>query len=181
MDRTPATNYTVNNLFGLTRTRAQRHFQFSFVGKQDKSTTRDLLISFARLSFICIARCRMAALPKLRWTFLLPIMATCFPSFTCLKVTTSTISVGTPFAKTRPWTMRPSGLNGAYPQTARRMHSAACGDDRLIIASNHHVEWVAGQWSETQGIYEEVSVGRVSEYKINEDGTATLLSNKELE
>jgi hypothetical protein len=61
------------------------------------------------------------------------------------------------------------------------MHSASCGDDRLIVASNHHVEFIAGQWSESQGIYEEVSVGRVSEYKINEDGTATLLSNKELE
>ena len=77
--------------------------------------------------------------------------------------------------------MRPSGLTGASPAIAMRMHSAACGDDRLIVASTHHKQWAEGEWTEEQGIWDQVTTGRVSEWKVEADGSSTLVSNTELE
>ena len=115
------------------------------------------------------------------WQLLLTIFGT---ANAALQVKTTEVSLGQHFAKTLPWTMRPSGTSFTKPSTARRMHSASCvrsGEDRMIVASNHHVEFVAGDWTESQGLYDEVAIGRVSEYKINTDGTATLVSNTALE
>ena len=60
---------------------------------------------------------------------------------TALEVTVSEHELAHPFAKMRPWHLLPSGINGPAPTTVRRMQSAACGDDRLIVASADHVGW----------------------------------------
>ena len=79
------------------------------------------------------------------------------------------------------WHLLPSGINGPSPVQVRRMQSTTCGDDRLIVASAAHVSYAEGEWTESAGLYEQVTMGRVSEFQIKPDGTSVLLSEANLE
>jgi hypothetical protein len=61
------------------------------------------------------------------------------------------------------------------------MQSATCGDDRLIVASTAHVSYAEGQWTDSAGLYEQVTMGRVSEFQIKPDGSSVLLSESTLD
>lgn len=97
------------------------------------------------------------------------------------------IDMGVPLARTRPWTLRPSGQCGSQCDTLRRIHSASCGGDRLLVAWTAHTGWKPDVLygpegaRDPQGLFEEVSVGHIAEYSIDPTtSTAKLVVDTEI-
>jgi len=103
-------------------------------------------------------------------------------------VTTTEHKMARSFAKARPWTMMPgSGFaGGAQTFIPRRMFTTGCGGNHLIVAWTAHISWQAnpeygpGGKKKDQGLWEEITIGHVSEFSIDDAGRTTLLSDQEL-
>merc|ERR1712190_463927 len=92
-----------------------------------------------------------------------------------------------PLAKVSPWTLMPgSTLCGADCFVPRRMSTVGCGGNRLIVAWTAHVGWKPdilygpNGTRDRQGLWEQVTVGHVSEFEVDGTGKTTLLSDQEL-
>eukprot|EP00036_Acanthoecidae_sp_10tr_P020616 CAMPEP_0206300052 /NCGR_PEP_ID=MMETSP0106_2-20121207/7503_1 /ASSEMBLY_ACC=CAM_ASM_000206 /TAXON_ID=81532 /ORGANISM="Acanthoeca-like sp., Strain 10tr" /LENGTH=1043 /DNA_ID=CAMNT_0053730765 /DNA_START=38 /DNA_END=3170 /DNA_ORIENTATION=- len=80
------------------------------------------------------------------------------------------------FASAAAWTLRPSGQGGTHNLTPRRVYHAACGD-KVFVAWARHDAMAPTQWP---NVMKEWSVGRLSTFRMDPDGSLTSVSDVEL-
>lgn len=101
-------------------------------------------------------------------------------------VVTSEHRMARPMAQAMPWTLMPgSGLCGATCRVPRRISTISCGN-RLVVAWTAHVAWEPNPeygpngTRGNQGLWQEVTVGHVSEFQVDAGGATSFLSDHEL-